>query len=271
MEVSSPRDPPGESLPRWTAVEQGVGRPVVFLHGYPLNHAMWEPQIGPLSRTNRVILFDLPGFGLAAERHVPEGFWPYVEDIGRTLTMHLDGPAVIVGHSFGGYLAQGLFRTAPELFGAIVLVNTRSEPDPPKVREGRLATASRLERPGERLDEDEVVRGLLAPASWTAGGPLVERVRAMVREARSPSVARTLRAIADRPDLGPVLPTIKVPALVVWGTEDLLVPPAQSASMAQRIVGSSEVPIPGAGHLPSLEAAGPFTEAVQRFLERLPA
>jgi 3-oxoadipate enol-lactonase len=257
-------------VPRWSAVEQGVGRPVVFLHGYPLNHLMWEPQLRPLSLGNHIILLDLPGYGLARDRPVPEGFWPYVDDVGRTLVAHLTGPAVVVGHSFGGYLVQGLYHKFPELFAAMVLADTRSDPDTPKAREARLSTAARLEDPSEHLNEDEVVRGLLAPATWAEGGAVVERVRTMVREAPSPTLVRTLRAIADRPDLGPILPTIDIPTLVIWGTEDQLIPPAQSEAMARRIRGSTELPVPDAGHLPSLEAPEPCNDALRRLLDRLP-
>lgn len=257
------------SLPRWNPIERGTGQPVVFLHGYPLNHTMWDPQLDPLSRENRVILFDLPGFGLAKDRHAPEGFWPYVEEVGRTLRTHLAAPAVLVGHSFGGYLALGLFRTHPQLFAGLVLADTRSDPDTPKAREARLSTAMRLEDPHERLDADEVARGLVAPATWAAGGEVVDHVRSMVREAPSPAIVSALRAIADRPDLGPILPTIKVRTLVLWGAEDGLIPPAQSEAMTRRIAGSTGTAIPGAGHLPSLEAPDECTGALRGFLEKL--
>ncbi len=158
----------------------------------------------------------------------------------------------------------------PDLFAGLVLADTRSEPDSRDAREKRLATAQRLEDPGERLDVEEVVRSLVSPATLDAGGATVESVREMVARARPASVIATLRAIADRPDLGPGPPRIHDPTLVLWGTEDRLIPPEQSQSMVPRIAGSVGLPISGAGHLPSLEAPELFNSSLRKFLESLP-
>jgi 3-oxoadipate enol-lactonase len=269
-----PESPPVVGAPsaasRWGAVERGSGPPVVFLHGYPLDHAMWEPQLDTLARTHRVLLVDLPGYGLAQDRHVPDTFSEFVEDLHQTLGEALDSPAVMVCHSFGGYLGLGLYRDHPNLFAGLVLADTRSEPDSPDAREKRLSTAQRLEDAGERLNVDEVVRTLVAPATLAAGGATVESVRQMVGRAPPASVVATLRAIADRPDLGPVLSRIHVPTLVMWGTEDQLIPPGQTQSMVPRIAGSFGLPISGAGHLPSLESPAVFTDSLRSFVGGLP-
>jgi 3-oxoadipate enol-lactonase len=255
--------------PHWPVVERGRGRPVVFLHGYPLNHSIFEPQLGALSARSRVVLLDLPGYGLAEEWTVPETLGEFAESVHRTLSRHLASPAVIVGHSFGGYVALELVRTHPELVEALVLADTRAEPDPPLVREERLALARRLEEPGERLEVEEVVGSLLSPASVAINGAIPNTVRRIVSEARSPAVVRTLRAIAHRPDLGPVLPNIGVPTMVVWGVQDRLIPPSQSRAMVERIPGSSGVGIAGAGHLPSLEAPETFNHALSEMMDHL--
>jgi pimeloyl-ACP methyl ester carboxylesterase len=253
----------------WPVVERGHGKPVVFLHGYPLNHAMWEPQLEGLSAGHHVVLLDLPGYGLAQDSPVPETLSGFAESVHHTLARRFSAPAVVVGHSFGGYVALEWFRHHPEQFQALVLTNTRSEPDSAEAREKRLATARRLENPGQHLDVEETARGVLAPATWEAGGLVPNTVRAMVRSAQSRTIIGTLKAIAGRPDLTPVLPTITVPTLVIWGEEDTLIPPAQSRSMVPRIRASSGVGIPGAGHLPSLEAPAPFGNALVDLLGRL--
>jgi 3-oxoadipate enol-lactonase len=253
---------------KWPAVERGGGPALVFLHGYPLNHSMWQSQLEALSTDHRVVLLDLPGFGLAAERSVPDTLEGFAERVQDLLAHHVPGRAVIVGHSFGGYVALQLFREHPERFAGLVLADTRSEADSVEAREKRLALVQRLEKPGETLDVEESTRGLLAPATWEAGGPLVDRVRAMVRDARSPALRGSLSAMAHRPDLTPVLASINVPTLVVWGEEDRLIPPSQSRSMVARIRGGEGVGIPGAGHLPAVEAPGPFESALRSWLSR---
>jgi 3-oxoadipate enol-lactonase len=250
-------------------MERGEGSPVVFLHGYPLNHLMWEPQLRELSNSHRVVLVDLPGYGLASEQSVPDSLAGFAESVHRTLTQRFSRRVVVVGHSFGGYVALHLFRDHPETFRALVLTNTRSEADTPVARAKRLDTIARLERPGESLSVEETAQSLVSPGTWSAERPILEIVRTMIRSARTDAVRTTLRAIAGRPDLTPVLDSVDVPTLVIWGDEDQLIPPAQTQSMRTRVRGSFGVGIPGAGHLPSLEAPESFGRALTAFLERL--
>jgi 3-oxoadipate enol-lactonase len=257
------------SPPTLPAIERGKGRPVVFLHGYPLSHEIWLPQLETLSTGNRVVLLDLPGYGLARDWPVPDSLSGFAESVHRTLALQFASPVVVVGHSFGGYVALELFRDHPEQFQAIVLTNTRSDPDGAEAKEKRLATAKRLEDPSLALDVEGTIRGLFSPRNWEAAGPLLETARIIVRNVPSRTIIGTLKAIAGRADLTPVLSTIHVPALVIWGEEDQLIPPAQSRSMVARIPGSSEIGIPGAGHLPSLEAPEDFARALGGFLDHL--
>lgn len=254
--------------PAWPVRELGEGVPVVFLHGYPLDHRIWEPQLGPLSGSHRIVLLDLPGFGLAREWSVPDTIAGFAESVHTTLTQRLSKPVVLVGHSFGGYVALELYRSHPDLFEGLVLVDTRSEPDTPESREKRLATVRRLEDPRESLNLDETVRALVAPTTWEMKGPILESIRDIVRGALTPAIVGSLRAIAGRPDLTPVLSSIHVPTLVIWGENDQLVPPTQSRSMVSQIPRGRGVSIPGAGHLPSLEAPEAFARALEDFLDK---
>lgn len=242
----------------------------MFLHGYPLNHEMWGPQLEGLSARHRVVLFDLPGYGQTRGHAVPDTLSGFAEHIHANLIRRAEGPVAIVGHSFGGYIALELLRTHPEDFRALILTNTRSEADSPEARAKRLATIRRLEDPAQTLDVEATAQSLLAPATWHAAGALVETVRGMIRSAPSQTVSATLKAIADRADLTQVLSRIRVPTLVLWGEQDQLIPPSQTQSMVARIQGCSGVGVPDAGHLPSLESPRVFDRALDAFLRRLP-
>jgi 3-oxoadipate enol-lactonase len=257
-------EPPSDAARPW--IERGGGPPVVFLHGYPLDHRMWESQLVRFSDSHRVVLLDLPGYGLARAEEPADSLARAAEAVDRRLREVGSGPFVVVGHSFGGYVALELFHRHPEHFAHLVLTNTRSTADPADVREKRLATARRLEQPSEGLDIDEVARGLLSPAAWVAGGELRETVRSMVREAPVPTVRATLRALANRPDLTEVLPTIRVPTLVLWGEADRLIPPPESRSMLDQLPRGTGVGLPGVAHLPSLEGPELFGRALADFL-----
>ena len=250
------------------AVEDGHGPPMVFLHGYPLNHRMWDHQLAWFAPRTHVLVFDLPGFGEAKEIPTPDTLEGFAAEVHVALRAHALPPAVIVGHSFGGYVALQLYRDYPDDFAGLVLTDTRAAPDSPEVREKRLATATRLETAGETLDVEATVKGLFSATNLAAGGPEVGKVREMVRSVPSSVLIPTLRAIAGRPDLNPILGTVQVPALVVWGADDALIPPAQSQSMVAAIRGAVGVEVPQSGHLPMLERPDRFSEVVGRFIER---
>ncbi|MCI4319067.1 MAG: alpha/beta hydrolase [Thermoplasmata archaeon] len=267
MEAGDPSST-GPSDP-WPALVQGTGRPVVFLHGYPLSHAIWTALVPHLTAHCRTVLLDLPGYGLAAGWPVPTTLGGFADSVHATLRKHLREPCVLVGHSFGGYIALELYRTHPELFSGLVLADTRSEADTPEAREKRLATIRRLEETRQPLDVEATARGLLAAATWASDGALPTVVREIVRSVGTRTVIASLQAIAGRPDLTPVLPTVRVPTLVIWGDEDALIPADQSKSMVPRVPGATGVGIPGAGHLPCLEKPELFSRATLEFLTRL--
>ncbi|MCI4323272.1 MAG: alpha/beta hydrolase [Thermoplasmata archaeon] len=244
---------------------------MVFLHGYPLTHAIWQPQLASLSSSHHAVLLDLPGYGLAHEWPVPVTLAGFAESVHQTLARRFSRRVVLVGHSFGGYVALELLRSHPEQFEALVLTDTRSGADTPEARAKRLATAERLHDPVQTLDVDETVRALVAPTTWERAGPLVEDLRGIVRSVRSTTITRTLEAIAHRADLTPELSKLRLPTLVIWGEEDRLIPPAQTQSMVERIPAGVGIGIPGAGHLPFLEAPDTFAQALLPFLGRLPA
>ena len=239
----------------------------MWLHGYPLTHAMWRPQLEAFGSEYRVILLDLPGFGLADEWTAPTTLADVAESVHRTLAAELPGPVVVVGHSFGGYVALQMYRDHPEQFAGLVLANTRSGPDTPEAHAQRRATIERLKDPSEHLDVDATVQGLLAPQTWARGDPIVETVRTMVAAARTETILATLEAIAERPDLTPVLSTLHVPTLVLWGEADRLIPPAQSQAMVPLIPHGIGMGVPYAGHLPSLECPEAFAQAVRQLLD----
>lgn len=259
-----PEGPPTEG--GLSVLERGSGRPLVFLHGYPLHRGMWSNQLVSLADAFRVVLVDLPGFGGSAETEGPDSLEGFASAVAATLDHAIGGPATIVGHSFGGYIALQLYRDRPDLFSTVVLLSTRATADGPEAREKRLATARRLDDPNERLDVEATVRGLLAPSTFARGGPVVAAVREIVSSARNGAVTQALRAMAGRPDLTGVLGSIDVPALVVWGSDDQLIPVEQTRSLVPAISGARGFEVSGAGHLSPMESPSEFDAEVRRFL-----
>jgi pimeloyl-ACP methyl ester carboxylesterase len=95
-------------------------------------------------------------------------------------------------------------------------------------------------------------------------------VEAMMARQRPEAVAAAALGMALRPDRSPLLPSIKVPTLIITGSDDSLMPLPTSEAMHLAIPGSELVVLPDAAHLSNLEDPERFNATVERFLASLP-
>jgi pimeloyl-ACP methyl ester carboxylesterase len=249
--------------------DRGQGPAMLFVHGFPLNSAMWQPQIEYLSSAQsayRVIVPDLRGFGASA---VPEG--PYLmETFADDLAALLDtlglNQVVLGGLSMGGYIAFACMRRYAERVRALVLCDTRSAADSAEAQAGRETNAQLVEREGVGALVDKMLPALLAPQ---ASGDVQSYVRAIALRNDPKGIAGALRGMARRADATDLLPQIRVPTLIVVGAQDSLTPPDVAHAMQSSIPNSWVVEIPAAGHVPPLENPTAFNAALRAFLSQI--
>jgi pimeloyl-ACP methyl ester carboxylesterase len=243
--------------------EEGHGRPLLLIHAFPLSGAMWERQIAALSGSYRLIVPDLRGFGASPAVPSTTSLDQYADDLARLLDqLGLDHVAV-AGLSMGGYIAFALLRRHRERVDALILADTRPQPDTEDGRRAREENARLVEGQGPRALADQMLPKLLSP---NASEQLRAEVRRLIEANDRAGIAAALRAMAARPDSTPLLATIAVPTLIVVGAEDGLTPPSDSRAMHTAIAGSQLVELPGAGHLANLEAPEAFSAAVDDLL-----
>ena len=241
-------------------------RPVVLLHAFPLNRRMWDAQVTLLQRQGySPLALDLPGFGdspLAGSADLA-GF---ARAVLQTLDELQVRRAAWVGLSMGGYVLFRILAMAPERVGALVLADTRAEPDGPEARQRRFDQASRVAAQGPSALADSFVASAVGAGTRARAPEVAERVRRWVSEARVAGIVHALHAMAARPDSTPLLGSITVPTLVLVGREDTLTPPDVAQAMAARIPGARCHVIEGAGHLANLEAPEAFNRLLLDFL-----
>lgn len=248
----------------------GSGETVLFLHAFPLNRTMWETQTGALRGRARVLSVDFRGFG---ESEVPPG--PYRLETFADDVLALAGAlgverATVVGLSMGGYVAFRLVERAPAFARALVLADTKAEPDTPEAKARRYALAERVEREGMAAMVD-FVGGLLGSTSKAERPEVAARVQRIIGQPHPRAVAETVRALGERPDSQSLLARISVPTLVLVGEEDTLTPPDSARVIANGVKGARLTVIPRSGHLSNLEAAETFNSELVTFLDALPA
>jgi pimeloyl-ACP methyl ester carboxylesterase len=254
----------------------GDGPPLVLLHAFPLDHAMWERQAA-LADTLRLIVPDLRGFG-ASVGSVPASIEQLADDVvGLLDALHVSRPVVVCGVSMGGYVAQHLASRHPRRVAAAVLVDTKLEADTPEARAARLDLAGKVGRVGQAILADAMIPRLFAVPATTADAAVKARhaenvaaVEAMIRRQRVDTIQAALAALGDRPDMTERMRHVGVPTLLVVGAEDRITPPA-CLEAAERVLPNARLLIvPHAGHLVPLEAPDVFNRAVRDFLGDMP-
>lgn len=246
----------------------GQGAPVVFVHAFPLHKAMWRRQVEAVAAAGwRAIAVDLRGFGQSELGREPFTIDGSADDVTALLDqLGIREPVVLVGLSMGGYVAFGCVRRHSQRLRALVLADTRAEPDTDEARAGRLETARRVEAEGVGPVVESMLPRLVGATTHRERPAVVAEVRAMMEAARPEGVAAALRGLAARPDSRPDLSRIAVPALVVVGQEDAITPPADAEALHGAIKDSRLAVIPGAGHLPNMETPEAFNAALLDFL-----
>lgn len=244
--------------------DRGSGRPIVFLHAFPLNQSMWNDQVEALSGDYRVITPDWRGFGGSSPG--PATMDDFADDLAGLLDHLGVTEPIICGLSMGGYAAMAFLRRHPGRISALILADTRSTPDTEEARRTRLETAASVRRDGVAILLPGMTQRLLGQSTLATRPDIVERVNSMILSANSEGVARALEAMAAREDSTGLLRNVDVPTLIICGEEDVLTPPAEASQMSRAVHGSQLTLIAGAGHLPNIEKSAEFNETVMAFL-----
>ncbi|HVV11732.1 alpha/beta fold hydrolase [Amycolatopsis sp.] len=242
--------------------DQGSGEPLVLVHGHPFDRTMWQPQIERFGATHRVIAADLRGYG---ETTVVPGK-TLLETFARDLAALLDKLAVpqchLAGLSMGGQIVMEFHRLFPERIRGLLLADTSPVAETAEGRRQRTEMAERLLREGLAPYAEEVLRKMVAP-----GAPEVdEHVLGMMRATVPEGAAAALRGRAERPDYRETLATVRVPTLIVVGSEDEYTPVSDAELLHATIPDSKLVVIDGAAHLPNLERPAEFNVAMADWL-----
>ncbi len=250
--------------------DQGQGAPLVLIHAFPLNRAMWEPQVQALATHHRIITVDLRGHG---ESDAP--MWHYTleqfaDDV-KALLDHLTvSQATFVGLSMGGYTLFALYRKYPERVKALVLADTRAQADTEEGKAGRFAMAQTAYTKGAKAIADLMLPKLLSQASLEKRPDLVDTLRGIIMRNQISGIVGDLMAMAERPDSTSLLKDMTCPTLVIVGQDDVATPPSEAKFMAEKIPHSRLEIIPNAGHASNLEQPEAFNSVLQSFLKTIP-
>ncbi len=242
-------------------VEQGSGPLLLLVHGFGASTYDFEQHVlGPLSETHRVVAVDLFGMGLSERRaDFPYDFAGWADQLAGTLDALGAERAIVAGHSMGGAVASVFAVRHPERVAGLVLIgalypSTRSETPwiflalrTPLIGELGIGLRANLAPPH-------------APADYLARMAAVSRIAgtraAMIRYIRTPGKFEALEA---------AYPKLRMPTLILHGSEDANVSHAAMLRAAPKIRGANVVTLEGKGHFLLWEAPERVVAELQGF------
>ena len=250
--------------------QEGQGPPLFFVHGFPLDHTMWQGQIEYFAREWRVVAPDLRGFGGSEATAGEAGMDQMADDLAALADrLGIAEPITLCGLSMGGYVAWQFWRRHRQRLARLVVADTRSVGDTAEVARGRLMMAQRVETEGKSaLVEvaEMMLPKLFCEATWRERPELVEQTREVILATPPAGMAAAQRGMAARPDVGDWLAEMALPVLVVAGAEDAISPPEEMRGIAESLPSARFHVVPSAGHMAPLEQPADFNAALESFL-----
>lgn len=250
--------------------EAGEGFPIVLVHGFTGNSRNWALAVPELARSFRTVSVDLRGHGHSGKPTAPEDYdLELLAGDVHALVQRLGiQRCYLAGHSMGGMIAQLLILDHPQLFPALILVDTAAEmPDGLRSQErARLLQIAREQ--GMEAVFEEQLRTNPQADRLRAQPQFLEIWRQQFLLTSLEAYLYCARAMAERRPLLDRLGAIQAPTLIMCGENDepFLRP---SRNMHERIAGSELTIIPGAGHTPQIEAPVAFNGVITSFLSRV--
>ncbi len=242
--------------PRLRVVAVGAGMPVLLLPGWSSSWEVWEPTVSELSQHARCVVPDTRGTGWSLEGEGPITLGDLVADVFRVLDALDVRRVVIAGESLGGLVALHAVARHPSRFSGVCLVST-------PVRLDARTTSAIVE--GSLADYPATIRTFVQTCLPEPG---TEHLRPWAEElfltTRPVTAVQLLQAATGTPL--PDVSGLGVPAVVLHGREDVVVPVEEAERLAGRLPGARVRILDGAGHKPTVTRAHEVAEAVRSLL-----
>jgi len=244
----------------------GGGLALVLSHGFLEDSEMFDAQVRFLRNRHRVITWDQRGHGRTVSTPEPFTYWDSAEDLAGLLDQLHVNRAVIGGMSQGGFISLRFALAHPQRTAGLVLIDTQSGPE----------------------DLEKAQQYDLMHDVWTGSGAsdqLLEMVAAIIVGNRRPESAQWIakwkaldparltpiyRTLMDRDDITERLAEIRVPAVVIHGTEDVAIDISLAEQLCDRLTGCRGlVRVEGAGHSSNVTHPEPVNRAIVDFLDAI--
>ena len=244
---------------------------LVLLHGFGASLQTWDAWADELEKDRRVVRIDVPGFGLSGP--AANNDYSDAADVARLLAL-LDQlglqQVALGGHSMGGRIAWNFAVAHPERVSHLILVSPDGFPDPNSTSENTYKVSPLLGLMQFSLPAWALKMGV-APAYGDDSLLTPQVMRRYQDMLRAPGVrSAVIERMRQSRNIDPVplLQSLKMPVLLVWGEKDAFIPISNAQDYLKAIPQATLVSVPHAGHVVHEEAAKLSVEAVKEFLQK---
>ena len=247
--------------------EAGSGPDVILLHGLGADRSAWAATVPALAAKYHVYVPDQVGFGQSDKPAIDYRVGTLVDFLDAFCKKVGIAKATLVGNSMGGWVAMDFALAHPDKVNRLVLVDSAGYSS--KRTGGQPLTRAMLQglNPSTVAGEKQLMALVFHNKMYSSDQFAEQAFTTHLRKNDSYTIDRFIDSILRGEDVvDGRLGAIKSPALIVWGSEDALVPLAAGKALAEDIPGAKSVILDGCGHVPPVECAAPFNAALLQYL-----
>ncbi len=240
--------------------DDGRGQEVLLIHGLGTSQELWDDLTPLLTARQRVIRFDLRGFGRSASAADGQAsFGQWARDAKAVLDARGAKSAFVVGHGVGAAVALEMALNFPQLTRGVVAVGGLVQVPPPAI----VGFRQQIEA-AERQGMAAVVALMKPTLASDTRSDIFDRYQKLLLATQAASYARGGRALMQSllPDR---LADVAKPTLVIVGQNDPIAPPLAAREIEEAISGARITTVPGMGHLIPWEAPGELARLIGEF------
>ncbi len=241
---------------------------IIFVHGFPYDHQMWENQYEYFSKDYYCIAYDIRGLG---ESEVGDGQYTmelFVDDLFQIVEELKLGKPAVCGLSMGGYLLLNALQRTDRLFSAVILADTHAKADDNAGKLKRANAIKTINTKGLDVYIDGFVPGTFSKETNESKPEFFTKTIERCKQNSPIGVKGSQLAMLSRLSSEEFLSSINVPVLVIAGEYDSLTPPNVMKEMSEKIPKSEFFVIENAAHMSPLENPEKFNSILELFLKK---
>ncbi|MBN2768230.1 MAG: alpha/beta hydrolase [Campylobacterales bacterium] len=243
-------------------------QPIIFVHGFPFDHTIWNDVITNLENRYFCISYDIRGFGDSEHRSGQYTMESFVDDLELVITKFELKDVIVCGFSMGGYIT---LRANERLgnFKALILANTMTTSDSDEAKIKRAAAIKKIDIEGVDSFLEQFLNVAFSKKYITQHPKEMEDMKNKILRFSSIGIKGGLLAMISRTDTTKSLKNIDIPTLLISAKDDAIIAPKVMENMAKVIKKSKYVELKNSGHVSMLENPKDFLKTLEEFLKEL--